>query len=228
MIETYRDLRLELVLKLCLLEANLPSKDDSRVKDKDVSLLLGLDGELCLRDLETALEIELSHCILVLLRRRRRRGRRGRGRGRGRRGEGEGGGGGGGGGRGRRRRRRRGKGERREHSDWVRERRKDKDRWKEGEERYRSQYMYIGRIISADLKVLEVAEVNGVVCLSQNPLHSPQSLLRAHTHTHAHTHRANSGSQYRASGLGVGSIIPHRGSFDSHRSAVSGWKYEAT
>ena len=79
MIETYRDLRLELVLKLCLLEANLPSKDDGRVKHKDVSLLLSLDGELCLRDLETALEIELSHCILVLLRRRRRRRRRERG-----------------------------------------------------------------------------------------------------------------------------------------------------
>ena len=97
-------------------------------------------------------------------------------------------------------------------------------RWEEGEERYRSQYMYIGSVnlfISADLKVLEVAEVNGVVCLSQNPLHCPQSLLRVHTHTD----RANSGSQHRASGPGVGSIIPHRGSFDctnSHRSAVSG------
>ena len=62
-------------------------------------------------------------------------------------------------------------------------------RWEEGEERYRSQYMYIGSVnlfISADLKVLEVAEVNGVVCLSQNPLHCPQSLLRVHTHTHTH------------------------------------------
>ena len=49
--ETYRNLTLELVLKLCLLEADLASKYDDCVKHKDVSVLLGFDGKLSLRDL---------------------------------------------------------------------------------------------------------------------------------------------------------------------------------
>ena len=64
---TYDDLRLELVLELGLFERHLPSEDDDCVEHKDVSLLLCLDGELGLRDKETALEEELSHRELVLL-----------------------------------------------------------------------------------------------------------------------------------------------------------------